>query len=53
MVSEIIVEPAFGGVVLSSHLLKSQLRFLFITVIIFTSIKRSLLLGGRGHPLQS
>ena len=26
MVSEIIVEPAFGGVVLSSHLSKSQYK---------------------------
>ena len=53
MMSEIIVQSAFGGAVLSSNLSKSRICFSLITVIVFTSIKRSLLVGGSGHPLQS
>ena len=51
MMNEKIVE--FSGAVVNSHLSKSRICFSLITLMIITSIKRSLLLGGRGHPLQS
>ena len=52
------VEPVLSGPVLSSHpLLSGQLsksrKLLPLITVILTSIKRSPLLSGRGHPLLS
>ena len=53
-----IVKPVLSGPVLNGHpLLNSQLqksrKFLLLTTLNVTSIKRSPLLSGRGHLLQS
>ena len=52
------VEPVLSGPVLSGHpLLSGQLsksrKLLPLITVILTSIKRSLVLSGRGHPLLS
>ena len=52
------VEPVLSGPVLSGHpLLSGQLsksrKLLPLITVILTSIKRSPLLSGRGHPLLS
>ena len=52
------VEPVLSGPVLSGHhLLSDQLsksrKLLPLITVILTSIKRSPLLSGRGHPLLS
>ena len=58
MINKTTVEPVLSGPVLSGHpllsgqLSKSRKLFPLITVIL-TSIKRSPLLSGRGHPLLS
>ena len=54
----ITVEPVLSGTVLSGHpLLSGQLsksrNLCPLIIVIWTSIKRSLLLSGRGHPLLS
>ena len=55
---DITVEPVLSGPVLSGHpLLSGQLsksrKLLPLITVILTSIKRSPLLSGRGHPLLS
>ena len=52
------VKPVLSGPVLNGHpLLSGQLqrsrKFLLLNTLILTSIKRSPLLSGRGHLLQS
>ena len=52
------VEPVLSGTVLSGHpllsgqLLKSR-KLCLLIIVILSSIKRSPLLSGRGHPLLS
>ena len=58
MWSHITVKPVLSGPVLNGHpLLSGQLqksrKFLLLTSLNVTSIKRSPLLSGRGHLLQS
>ena len=55
---QITVEPVLSGPVLSGHpLLSGQLsksrKLVPLITVILTSIKRSPLLSGRGHPLLS
>ena len=55
---EVTVKPVLSGPVLNGHpLLNGQLqksrKFFFLTTLNVTSIKRSPLLNGRGHLLQS
>ena len=46
------VKPVLSGPVLSGKLSKSR-KLLPLIIVILTSIKRSPLLSGRGHPLLS